>query len=117
MARKKPPLKQPHKPTKGQRDTVILHARVGTPQPIIAQVIGICETTLRKHYRAELDVSLHTANADVGGALYNKAINGDTTAQIFWLKTQAGMRERKEEPAPQDNNITINLVEHKPSGS
>jgi hypothetical protein len=36
------------------------------------------------------------ANASVGGALFNKATKGDTTAMIFWMKTRAGWREKQE---------------------
>lgn len=90
------PGKPPHEPTKATRDTVQLHAMVGTPQEDIARVLGIDAKTLRKHYRDELDLSLAKANAKIGGALFNKAISGDTTAQIFWLKTRAGLKERQE---------------------
>lgn len=82
-----------HKPTPEQRQLVQLHATVGTPQSIIADIIGIDDKTLRKHYREELDQATAKANAAIGGALFNKAKNGDTAAQIFWLKTRAGFRE------------------------
>lgn len=82
-----------HEPTKSQRDTVSLHAMVGTPQEDIAKVIGVDPKTLRKYYRDELDLALAKANATIGGSLFNKAKNGDTSAQIFWLKTRAGFKE------------------------
>ena len=50
--------------------------------------------TLRLHYRDELDLSLAKANATIGGALFNKAKGGDTAAMIFWMKTQAGWKEK-----------------------
>jgi hypothetical protein len=92
MARKPPP-DVTHVPTEAQRQTVQLHTTVGTDQPTIARVIGVDPKTLRKHYRDELDVSKAKANATVGGALFNKAKGGDTSAMIFWMKTQAGWRE------------------------
>ena len=82
-----------HEPTKATRDTVALHALVGTPQEVIADVLGIDPKTLRKHYREELDQALAKANATIGGTLFNKAKSGDTSAMIFWLKTRAGFRE------------------------
>lgn len=88
--------KPPHEPTKATRDTVQMHALVGTPQEIIADVLNIDAKTLRKWYRAELDQSKAKANATIGGALFNKAKSGDTTAMIFWMKTQAGWREKQE---------------------
>ena len=88
--------RHPHEPTAAQRQTVQLHASVGTPQEIICDIIGIDSKTLRKHYRAELDQSVAKANATVGGALFNKAKGGDTAAMIFWMKTRAGWREKQE---------------------
>jgi hypothetical protein len=85
-----------HEPTKATCDTVSLHALVGTPQEVIADVLGIDAKTLRKYYREELDQALAKANATIGGTLFNKAKAGDTAAMIFWLKTRAGFRERQE---------------------
>ena len=85
--------KPPHAPTDAQRQTVQLHTTVGTPQPVIARLLGITEKTLRKYYRDELDLAKAKANATIGGALFNKAKGGDTTAMIFWMKTQAGWKE------------------------
>lgn len=83
----------PHEPTAEGRELVKLHATVGTRQEMIADILGIDEKTLRKHYRAELDHSKAQANAVIGGVLFNKAKKGDTAAAIFWMKTQAGWKE------------------------
>jgi len=82
-----------HEPTADTRQTVQLHTTVGTPQEDIARVLGIDAKTLRKHYRDELDLASAKANATIGGALFNKAKQGDTAAMIFWMKTRAGWRE------------------------
>jgi DNA-binding XRE family transcriptional regulator len=83
----------PHEPTPETRQIVQLHATIGTTQDDIAAVIGIDPKTLRLHYREELDLASAKANAAIGGALFNKAKNGDTTAMIFWMKTRAGWKE------------------------
>jgi hypothetical protein len=83
----------PHQPTEETREKVTSHARVGTPHEMIGRILGIDPKTLRKWYRDELDVSHSEANATIGGALFTKALNGDTSAQIFWMKTRAGFRE------------------------
>ncbi len=82
-----------HVPDDDLRDSVKLHARVGTPQAIIAKLLKITPKTLRKHYRQELDFGLVEANAEVCGLLLNKCRKEDTAAILFWLKTRAGFRE------------------------
>ena len=101
-----------HEPTPEKRELVIAHSRVGTPQMIIMQMLGIeCPKTLRKYYRAELDVAKHSANADIGGALYNKAMDGDTSAMIFWMKTRAGFSEKNAlELTSPDGSMTPTFV-------
>ena len=89
--------KPPHAPTDAQRQTVQLHTTVGTPQPVLARLLSITEKTLRKYYRDELDLAKAKANATIGGALFNKAKGGETTAMIFWMKTRAGWREKSDE--------------------
>ena len=91
---KKRQTKPPHAPTDATRQTVQLHTMVGTTQADIARVLNIDEKTLRKYYRDELDLAKAKANATIGGALFNKAKTGDTSAMIFWMKTQAGWREK-----------------------
>ena len=82
-----------HVPTEATRQTVQLHAMVGTRQEVIAEILGISQDTLARNYRSELDTSREKANAAVGGALYKKAMSGDTASMIFWLKTRARWRE------------------------
>ena len=88
--------RKPHEPSKASRDTVRLHSAIGTPQEDVARLLKIDVKTLLKYYRDELDLGLAAANAQVGGALYNKAIGGDTAAMIFWMKTRARWRETDE---------------------
>ncbi len=84
---------KPHEPTEESREIVKSHAIVGTPQEIVCKIIGVSDRTLRKYYREELDYATASANAVIGGELYNAAKNGNIQAQIFWMKTRAGWRE------------------------
>jgi hypothetical protein len=97
-----------HTPTKATRELVKLHAMVGTPQDMIADLIEIDDKTLRKYYRRELDLSTYQANAQIGGALFNKAVKGDTSAMIFWMKTRAQWREKQE--VQHSGSIDINKL-------
>tara|TARA_R110000822_G_scaffold13841_1_gene48967 strand:- start:705 stop:1031 length:327 start_codon:yes stop_codon:yes gene_type:complete len=100
------PRKQ-HKPTEAEAQLVSLHATIGTPQDLIADIIGIDPKTLRLHYREQLDQSKAKATATIGGALFNKAKGGDTAAMIFWMKTQAGWRETSVVDLQGNFNVTI----------
>lgn len=105
--------KPAHEPSKASRQLVELHSTIGTPQMIIADLLEINHSTLIKHYRKELDQANHKANAQVGGALFKKAIGGDTTAMIFWMKTRAKWREGDEPKPAESQAITINIVDAK----
>ena len=105
---KKRQTKPPHAPTDATRQTVQLHTMVGTTQADIARVLDIDQKTLRKYYRDEQDLAKAKANATIGGALFNKAKTGDTSAMIFWMKTQAGWREKADiNHTSEDGSMTL----------
>ena len=68
--------------------------RAGVPQQIISDLVcgGISLNTLKKHFSYELTVGKAFANYIVAKTLFNKAMAGDTTALIFWAKTQMDWR-------------------------
>lgn len=68
----------------------------GVQQDNIALVLGIDAKTLRKHYRKELDAALAEAVSDIGKSLLNKAREGCTKSQIFFLKTRGRWSEKME---------------------
>lgn len=68
----------------------------GHRQGDIAKVVGCDEKTLRKHFADEIATAGVEANAKVADTLYQKAIAGDNTCLIFWLKCRAGWKEKHE---------------------
>lgn len=82
-----------HEPTQESRNKVEAMSAIGIPQLDIARVIGINVDTLAKYYREELDTATTKANTQIGGALFKKALSGDTASLIFWMKTRAGWKE------------------------
>lgn len=102
-----------HEPTKQSRELVSLHATMGTRQEVIADLLDIDPKTLRKHYRKELDHSTAKANATIGGVLFNKAKQGDTTAMIFWMKTRAGWKEKTEVEHSGNMGLTITAEDYR----
>ena len=87
----------------------------------IADYFGMTEKTFRAIEQRQEDVftayrrGKARAIADVGSALFQKALDGDIRAMQFYLKTQAGWSEKNsiELCAPQSNAWTIEIVRPK----
>ncbi len=62
----------------------------GATREKLAAALGICEDTLRKYYREELEFGDIKSNTQIAGRLFKKAMEGDTAALIFWAKTRMG---------------------------
>jgi len=90
MAEKNKGGRPPFKPTKDERDNVEMMAGFGVPHEQIASTIrgGIDAETLKKHFKQELIEGKAKASTQVGRSLFQKAIQGDTSAQIWWSKSQ-----------------------------
>lgn len=57
--------------------------------------LDICEDTLRKHYRRELDTGKIRGNAAMARRLFKAGTeDGSVAAMIFWMKSQAGWTEK-----------------------
>lgn len=95
MAKKKKAGRPNHVPTPAQRHDCELYAGVGVPHHHISVLLGISTHTLLKYYAKELDLGKARANAQMGGALFKNGLSGNATAQIFWMKAQAGWREKQ----------------------
>lgn len=76
-------------PTEEERKQVEAMSGYGVPLEQIAILIrGIHIETLSKYFSTELTSGKAKANAQIGRTLFQKAVGGDTTAAIFWAKTQ-----------------------------
>jgi hypothetical protein len=80
----------PFQPTEAERRQVEALSGYGLPIEQIAVLVrdGIDSDTLRKHFREELISGKAKANGQIGKTLFQKAMGGDTTAMIWWSKTQ-----------------------------
>ena len=105
--KKRPRKKQApkHAPTTAARSVVEALATVGTNHEDICGILklgdhgDISPTTLRKHYRLELDYGSHLTTARIASVLYQAALKASDNpafigAAIFWMKTKGGWRER-----------------------
>lgn len=89
--------KQPaHIVTKENQELVKALSSFGISREDIATYIGVSGSTIDKHYKKEMEIGPTAANAQIAKRLYKKAIDGDTTCMIFWLKCRARWKERNE---------------------
>lgn len=98
--------------TDAMREQVRSWAARGVRQDDIATMIRCDGKTLRKHFRNELDLGMAEANANVSGSLFDAAMSGNVTAQIFWHKTRMKYREREgaEDPTPGNDALSTSPV-------
>jgi hypothetical protein len=77
-------------PTDAERKQVEALSGYGLPIDQIGALVrdGISVDTLRAHFSLELQSGKAKANAQVGKTLFSKVMAGDTTAAIWWSKTQ-----------------------------
>ena len=77
-------------PTNSERKQVEALSGYGLPIEQIAVLVrdGIHVDTLRAHFATELVAGKAKANGQIAKTLYSKAVAGDTTAAIWWSKTQ-----------------------------
>jgi hypothetical protein len=83
-----------HKPTRRMRRLVEGMVASGVTRASVAQMLEMSEETLNKHYRQELETGSDKAVALLSRSLYRRAMKGDTTAAIFWLKARGRWRDR-----------------------
>jgi len=101
-------------PTDVERKQVEAMSGYGLPIEQIAILIrnGIDADTLRKHFVQELMRGKAKANAQIGKTLFQKAMSGDTTAAIWWSKTQMKWKEvqQHELVGDKENPVTVEMV-------
>jgi len=76
-------------PSETDRRRVMMLVVCGIARDKIAEHLGISGPTLYRHFANELDNGNDIANAAIAGSLYQNAVDGTVSAQIFWMKTIA----------------------------
>jgi hypothetical protein len=97
----------PHKPTEITLKRARLLAGYRVPKEQIALIIGVNTDTLEKYYGDEMRKGVANTNRRVVKALLKNALDGDTTAQIWWTKAQLGWSEKKDD---KEKDETINRL-------
>lgn len=93
--------RKPYEPNEKDRNIVrIAKCLEGCKEANIAKMLQIDVKTLKKYYSEELDLGKHELNRNMAVALYKNGIAGNVVAQIFWLKSRGGWKEK-------DQNDTV----------
>jgi len=110
----------PFQPTPEQRGTVQQLAAFGLRHADIPMFVKnsqgkpISEPTLLRAFKAELATGKLKANVKVAQTLYKKALAGDTSSMIFWLKSQAGWKDTSRIEMTGSNGGPIHTVKMTP---
>lgn len=96
------------------RAKVSLWASMGITQEIIADLLTISEDTLKAHFRKELNDGGASAVGKVSAGLFDKAMSGDVTSMIFFLKTR-GKWSEKPSVGDKDNPLVIEGKNYSPA--
>jgi hypothetical protein len=87
----------PYVPTIEERPCVQVLAANGASEKVIARLLRINRTTLRKAFREELKEAREVLIVALGQVVVNSALNGDWRAAISWLSRFGGPEWRKTE--------------------
>jgi hypothetical protein len=81
-------------PREEYRDKIRLMTAIGIPHAHIASLLGrMSLDTLHKFYREELDTGSSSANAVVGGKIFEAAKRGEQWACTLWAVRRMGWKE------------------------
>lgn len=88
-----------HVPTDKDRNFVMLARSCGLTDKQTAELVGISESTLHRHYSDELEHGATRINMMVASNIFRTAtqradLKAANTAGFFWLKTRAGWNDR-----------------------
>lgn len=68
-----------------QRRMVTLMRANGMTIDAISDVMGMCDDTLKKQFKLELDFGFNMIRSKMGAALAQAGLNGNVSAMKFWL--------------------------------
>lgn len=88
-------------PTEEQRANVYQYARIGLGNHQIGLLLEIGATTVNKYFHTELQKGRANGVAVAGGKLFEKVLDGNLAAVIFYLKSKGGFNERAAMMQPQ----------------
>lgn len=87
------PKKGQEHPREEYRDKIRLMVAIGIPKDHIAGLLKMSKDTLYKAYTEELETGASSANAVVGGKIFEAAKRGEQWACTLWAVRRMGWKE------------------------
>lgn len=88
-----------YEPTDDARKNVRILKACGMSHEAIAEVLGISEPTLKKHFFLDLDIATAVVRAELILARYNSAMSGNVSAQNKMIeRVEANAAQEKRAP-------------------
>ena len=85
-------------PNPDHRRLVESTSGIGLPYNEIAALINVDEETLFEHYSREMEIGQAKANGQIAKAIYNKALDGDSTSLKLWTENQTKIKRNVGRP-------------------
>ena len=94
-------------PTDVQRATAKALKAAGSPHETIASIMAIPLRTFERHFKKEIAGGQDEVTARISHGLIGRALQGDNTASIFYLKTRGRWSTRTEVTGAEGGPIDI----------
>jgi hypothetical protein len=88
-----------------QKNAVSVMVMAGIPVSSQAKILGVSIQTMHKKFQDELDHGGHVIVSKVANSMLKKALEGDTKAGIFILKSKGGFVEKNHLDITATNSI------------
>ena len=85
----------------------------------LADFFGVCEATINNwklahpQFLESIKAGKETADCNVVQSLYHKALDGDTTAALFWLKNRQPKHWRDKQEIKQEKSLKKNKTKRR----
>jgi len=92
-------------PSADDRRDVEAWVRAGLTEDDIAIMLDKSKSTVRRHFKRELELGRAKLKVALGGKVVKMALEGDRASLFFWLRTQAKWNTRVEHVGPDGGPI------------
>lgn len=93
------------------KEAIQIMTSLGVTKPVMAKMLGLSLKKLNKDFEHELEYGKDMLTTRITSALIQKALHGNVTAQMFFLKTKAGFRETDKTDVPDAERLALSGVE------